>query len=50
MKLLYVEDNPIDADLTRVALKKFGDEFQVTFVKTCEEALQELLLASDHSI
>ena len=29
MKILYVEDNPLDADLVRITLKKYGDEFEM---------------------
>lgn len=46
MKVLYIEDNPFDADLTRIEMKKYGDQFQLTHVSTISEGLD--LLGSDN--
>lgn len=40
MKILYIEDNPFDADLTQIELKKRGNAFDVTHVSTIREALE----------
>ncbi|MBA4375282.1 MAG: hypothetical protein C0401_03800 [Anaerolinea sp.] len=42
MKLLYVEDNPLDADLVRVTLKKCEGEFELVLARTMAEALDFL--------
>ena len=42
MRLLYIEDNPQDVDLTRRALAKAGDEFIVDTVPTIKEALRRM--------
>ena len=39
MKILYIEDNPIDADLTQIELSKQGGRFEVTHVQSIQEAL-----------
>ena len=43
MRILYVEDNPLDADLVRITLKKAGDEFDLTWANGVEEGLSILL-------
>lgn len=40
MKILYIEDNPLDADLVRITLKKMGNEFDLTWAKGVEEGLK----------
>ena len=40
MKILYIEDNPFDADLTQIELRKRGGSFDVTHVSTIREALE----------
>ena len=42
MKLLYVEDNPLDADLVRITLKKCGDEFELEWANGVDEGLAKL--------
>ncbi len=42
MKILYVEDNPLDADLVRITLKKCGDEFELVWANGVEEGLKRL--------
>lgn len=42
MKILYVEDNPLDADLVRITLKKCGDEFELIWANGVEEGLKRL--------
>jgi PAS domain S-box-containing protein len=39
MKILYIEDNLVDADLTQIELKKHGDKFELTHVESIQEAL-----------
>ncbi len=46
MRILYVEDNPLDADLVRITLKKSGDEFDLTWANSIEEGLKVLLSTS----
>jgi PAS domain S-box-containing protein len=46
MKVLYIEDNPFDADLTRIEMKKYGEQFQLTHVSTISEGLD--LLGTDN--
>jgi len=40
MKILYIEDNPFDADLTQIELKKQANAFEVTHVGTIRQALE----------
>ncbi len=42
MKILYVEDNPLDADLVRITLKKCGDEFELVWANSVEEGLRNI--------
>jgi PAS domain S-box-containing protein len=42
MKVLYLEDNPLDADLTRIELEKHGNAFELTHVSTIRDALKIL--------
>jgi len=42
MKVLYIEDNPFDADLTRIEMKKYGEQFLLTHVSTISEGLDLL--------
>jgi len=42
MRVLYVEDNPLDADLVRITLKKCGDEFELEWANGVEEGLEKL--------
>jgi len=42
MKVLYVEDNPLDADLVRITLKKCGDEFDLEWANGVDEGLEKL--------
>lgn len=42
MKILYVEDNPLDADLVRITLKKCGDEFDLEWANSVEQGLERL--------
>jgi PAS domain S-box-containing protein len=39
MKVLYIEDNPVDAELTLIELKRQGTKFSVTHVSSIREAL-----------
>ena len=39
MKILYIEDDPIDADLTQIELSKQSGRFEVTHVQSIQEAL-----------
>lgn len=39
MKVLYIEDNPVDAELTLIEFKRHGDRFSVTHVSSIQEAL-----------
>jgi PAS domain S-box-containing protein len=39
MKVLYLEDNPFDADLTQIELKKHGAGIELTHVSTIRDAL-----------
>ena len=39
MKILYIEDNPVDADLTQIELSKQGGRFELTHVQSIQEAL-----------
>ncbi len=39
MKVLYIEDNPVDAELTLIEFKRHGDRFTVTHVSSIQEAL-----------
>ena len=43
MKVLYIEDNPLDADLVRITLKKCGDEFEFEWANGMEEGLSRLM-------
>src|SRR3954469_20689310 len=48
MRILYVEDNPVDADLTARALRKSAPDVEVETVSTIREALARLKrIASD---
>ncbi|HEY0377000.1 MAG TPA: response regulator [Pyrinomonadaceae bacterium] len=48
MRILYVEDNPLDADLTARALRKSAPDVEVETVSTIGEALARLArIASD---
>lgn len=40
MKILYIEDNPFDAELTQIELKKQDRSFEVTHVSTIRQALE----------
>lgn len=40
MRILYIEDNPFDAELTQIELKKHGNDFEVTHVGTIRQALE----------
>ncbi len=42
MRILYVEDNPLDADLVRITLKKCEGEFDFTWANGVEEGLKIL--------
>ncbi|PKO00075.1 MAG: hypothetical protein CVU42_04860 [Chloroflexi bacterium HGW-Chloroflexi-4] len=42
MKVLYVEDNPLDADLVRITLKKCGGEFDLEWANGVDEGLEKL--------
>jgi len=42
MKILYIEDNPFDADLTQIELKKHGEGIDMTHVSTIHDALELL--------
>jgi len=42
MNVLYVEDNPNDADLTAIELSRASSEFNLTVVSSVAEALNEL--------
>lgn len=42
MKILYIEDNPFDADLTQIELKKHGEGIEMTHVSTIHDALELL--------
>ncbi len=42
MKVLYVEDNPADVDLTKHELEKSGGNFELEVVGLCREALDKL--------
>jgi len=42
MKILYLEDNPFDADLTQIELKKHGNGMEMTHVSTIRDALDLL--------
>lgn len=48
MRVLYVEDNPLDADLVRITLKKCGDEFELVIANCVADALA-LINQSDSS-
>jgi PAS domain S-box-containing protein len=39
MKILYIEDNLVDADLTQIELKKHTGKFELTHVQSIQEAL-----------
>jgi PAS domain S-box-containing protein len=39
MKILYIEDNPTDAELTRIEFKRHADTFSLTHVSSIQEAL-----------
>ena len=39
MKILYIEDNTVDADLTQIELSKQGGRFEITHVQSIQEAL-----------
>jgi len=39
MKILYIEDNPVDADLTQIEFKKYGGKYELTHVQSIQEAL-----------
>lgn len=40
MKVLYIEDNPFDADLTQIELKKHGRGIELVHVSTIRDALE----------
>ncbi len=42
MKVLYVEDNPMDADLVRITLKKSDGEFELDWANGVNEGLEKL--------
>ncbi|MCX6056437.1 MAG: response regulator [Chloroflexi bacterium] len=42
MNILYVEDNPYDADLVQVVLKKCGGEFNLTLARSAKEAIEKI--------
>jgi len=42
MRVLYVEDNPLDADLVRITLKKCGEEFELEWANGVDEGLEKL--------
>jgi PAS domain S-box-containing protein len=42
MRVLYIEDNPYDADLTQIELKKSASEIQLTHVLTIHDGLNLL--------
>lgn len=42
MKVLYVEDNPLDADLVRITLKKCSGEFDLEWANGVDEGLEKL--------
>jgi len=42
MRVLYVEDNPLDADLVRITLKKCGGEFDLEWANGVDEGLEKL--------
>ncbi len=50
MKILYVEDDPKDADLTRRALAKSAPEVAVEIVVTYQKAVTRLEQASDYDL
>ena len=50
MKILYVEDNPLDADLVRITLRKCGDEFEMEWANGVEEGLKKLRAETAHAI
>ncbi len=43
MKVLYIEDNPLDADLVRITLKKCGDEFSFEWANGLQEGMARLM-------
>lgn len=43
MRVLYIEDNPLDADLVRITLKKCGDEFSFEWANGLHEGLERLM-------
>jgi DNA-binding NtrC family response regulator len=50
MKVLYVEDNPLDADLTRRALLKSAPDLQLDIACTQTEAIQSLQGRVDYDL
>jgi len=42
MRILYIEDNPLDADLVRITLKKCGNEFDFEWANGVEAGLARL--------
>ncbi|PKO00847.1 MAG: hypothetical protein CVU43_13765 [Chloroflexi bacterium HGW-Chloroflexi-5] len=42
MRVLYVEDNPLDADLVRITLKKCDGEFELEWANGVDEGLEKL--------
>lgn len=42
MKVLYVEDNPLDADLVRITLKKCDGEFELDWANGVNDGLEKL--------
>nr|HOO91639.1 response regulator [Syntrophales bacterium] len=50
MKILYVEDNRLDADLTRRELKKSAPEFLVDIVTTQRDAFIALEKKHDYDL
>ncbi len=55
IKVLYVEDNPVDIDLTRQVFDKLKDKFLFSYIMTGKEALEllqnekfDLILLDNH--
>jgi PAS domain S-box-containing protein len=50
MKILYVEDDPQDADLTRQNLPKSAPHYTLDIVGTCQEAISRLEHAGNYDL
>ena len=50
MKILYVEDDPVDADLARRKLVRLAPDFDLDTVTTLQEAINRLSEAPDYEV